>query len=195
MTSSEVKNGSKIDSSFSDSVGVIAQPVIEAVPIIDHRILTSSDSFHGERNGLNVPLAIPLEQYSSHNDPKAKNYETKRNTQLGTDVGKVKSFQEKESIRNVSQLAKSKPEEEAKSIKLANDIARYRQREGFDMKADKYHNSEAYVIKKVEKEEQRLAANVDKRISLKGYETKDYEINGYSGNEEYEISEYKSVYE
>lgn len=188
-------NSSKTDSSFDDRVGVIAQPVIQAVPVLDDRLSTLNDSFHDNMNGSNVAIAIPLEQHTTHNDPEVKNYETKRNTRLGTDVGKVKSFQEKEGIKDVSRLAKYKHEEEAKSMKLANDIARLRQREGFDIKADKYHNGEVYVRKKVEREEKRLAANVDKRIPHKGYETKDYDVTEYTGNEEYEISEYKSVYE
>lgn len=194
MTSHGRGDGSKIDS----LLGVTAVPIIQAVPVLDHnhRQSTSRDSFHeDDMNGLNVPVAIPLEQYSTHNDPEDKHYETKRNIRLGTDVGKVKTFQEKESIRDVSLIAKAKPKDEAESIKLANDIARQRQREGFDIKADKYHNSQVYVMKKVEREERRLASNIVKRSPRKGYETKDYDITEYPGNEEYEISEYKSVYE
>ena len=198
MASHDRRDGSKIDSLLDDRVGVIAEPIFQAVPVLDHnhRQSTSSGSFHDDgMNGLNVPVAIPLEQYSSHNDPEAKYYETKRNIRLGTDVGKVKTFQEKESIKDVSQIAKAKPKDEAESIKLANDIARQRQREGFDIKADNYHNSQVYVMKKVEREEKRLASNIVKRNPRKGYETKDYDVTEYPGNEEYEISEYKSVYE
>lgn len=171
---------------------------VEAIPVIEAIPLTNDLDPEGSRidEVADVPIAFALEEYTSSNNPEAKSYEIFTNTRLGTDLGQVKTRQEKEAIIMTSQHARSKNRQEEERVRIANEIAKNRIREGFDIREDKYHNVEAYVLKKVEKEEQKLAQNVMKqRNTGKGYEPKEYDVTEYEGEKEYDVSEYTSIYE
>lgn len=102
--------------------------------------------------------------------------------------GKIEAEREKEFIQKASREQYSKNWHAKRQVQVANDEARRRNQQGVHVTEDKYD-----VAREKQKEEQPDYAFPS---SYKGgYEVSEYETTEYKASDDYEVSEYKSVYD
>jgi hypothetical protein len=155
-------------------------PVATALPM-DYFQYTAENS----RNEENVPFAPSLAT-PEDSSPEAQERAVSQKSRLGSVMGKIYASEERDSIKRVSAQAQAKPYFEKQRIDIATEIAKRRNREGMEVRDDKYFNPEA--LQAIKKQ--------DEAFVRKGgsYEVSEYDTKEYV-TKDYEVSEYESVYD
>mmetsp|Transcript_10590 Transcript_10590/g.16230 ORF Transcript_10590/g.16230 Transcript_10590/m.16230 type:complete len:196 (+) Transcript_10590:95-682(+) len=105
-------------------------------------------------------------------------------------TGLQKSEDEKEKLRNVQNNVYATNYHAAKSVEEANKKCKERDMAGVEIKKDNWFGKEKqYDEKSLE------THDISSKSHNTGYECAAYKISEYTGNGDYEISEYKSVYD
>mmetsp|Transcript_6129 Transcript_6129/g.9397 ORF Transcript_6129/g.9397 Transcript_6129/m.9397 type:complete len:321 (+) Transcript_6129:79-1041(+) len=110
----------------------------------------------------------------------------------GRRKGKIASEIENEGIRQENRQAYSKEYFNKAAVKDAAKVALQRDREGLQIKQDKYFRQE---VPKEKPDNNELQESYFTNESKGGYETKDYETSDYTFGSDYDVQEYKSVYD
>ena len=149
------------------------------------------DSFNEDQ--ANIPMATNLHVFED-SSPEAQNLTTAHDIRRGQNIGRVKGHEEREQIKNANYHNQVKPSIESARISNATDIARQRYAEGFEIKTDKYFDTDSLEKKQREKMLKEQQKEYKKLSKPKGYQTSDYDTNDYE-TKEYIGYEYKSVYD
>jgi hypothetical protein len=104
--------------------------------------------------------------------------------------GKIEAESEKQAVGKASREHYSKNYHAARRVEVANDEARRRNQEGVHVKEDKYTVRRSGDEKKDEQQDLAFPSSYKN-----GYEVAEYETSDYHASDDYEVSEYKSVYD
>ena len=155
-------------------------PVATAVPMNYFQYPTEIP-----KNEEDIPFAPSLKT-PDDSSPEAQEREVSQKSRIGSVLGKIYASEERDSIKKVSVQAQAKSYFEKQRIDQAGEIAKQRDREGMEVRDDKYFNPEALqAIKKQDEEFVRKGGDYE----VSEYETKEYVT------KDYEVNDYKSVYD
>lgn len=104
--------------------------------------------------------------------------------------GKMEAETEKEEIGKASRETYAKNYHATRKVEVANEEARRRNAQGVQVDQDRYTTAQGPNPKKKEEEEYAFQSSYKN-----GYEVKEYETTEYQTSDDYEVSEYKSVYD
>lgn len=189
-------------------------PIVEAELVIpesessnNNHTATPSTYFQYDEQTLsndnNPPVpSAPAFTTITDDSPEAQEQLTSWKARYGSDIGKIQAMEEKERNRRTNANAKGYPYFEKKRIEAADNIAKRRNREGFDIRGDKYFDESGLMVARKKKEQDEAAAKAgtngnDKKKS--NYTSEGYQVSAYNTQEydckEYTTSEYKSIYD
>ena len=190
------------------------QGVDTAIPIIQAEVIPESTNYAATptdyfqytseniQNDNPVPTA-PAFTTITDDSPSAQAHAVTWKTRFGSDMGRIQAVEEKETIKRVSANAKGFPYFESKRVEAADAIAKRRDREGFDVKIDKYFDESGLLVARRAAEAAAAAGknNTSGGSGVKksndtqeGYQVAEYNTEEYDCKE-YQTTEYKSVYD
>lgn len=158
-----------------------------AVPLVQFEYETAKADLVTEAADQNIPQAPIIPSYDSL-DSRLRAESNK--VAIAKRTGLQKSEDEKEKLRNVQNNVYATNYHAAKAVEEANKKCKERDKDGVEIKKDNWFGKEK---KYDEKSSERH--DVSRKSHNTGYECAAYKISEYSGNGNYEISEYKSVYD
>ena len=113
---------------------------------------------------------------------------------IGQDIGRVNAQEERTHIQKADYYSKINSTIESTRIANGRDVAKQRDAEGLEVRGDKYFDGAAFERKEGERLVKEQEALFNKLNKKKGYDTQDYEVAEYGGDE-YETQEYTSIYD
>ena len=158
---------------------------VVAVPVPDDTYQDNIDP--------DIMVAPALQGYYD-NSAEAQILATEQRTRVGQDIGRVNAQEERTHIQKADYHSKIKPSIESARIANARDVAKQRDAEGLEVRGDKYFDGAAFERKEGERLVKEQDALFNKLSKKKGYDTQDYEVAEYAGDE-YETQEYTSIYD
>mmetsp|Transcript_19862 Transcript_19862/g.24504 ORF Transcript_19862/g.24504 Transcript_19862/m.24504 type:complete len:242 (-) Transcript_19862:173-898(-) len=151
------------------------------------------DARHNMNIRTNIPVAPALNAFDD-NTPYDQENEVSTKVRIGSDIGKILASEEKDRIKRIGANAKSKPYFDKQRVAAGCVVAKQRDREGFDVKDDKYVN-EAQLLENEKKKESVTLSKANHYASGGEYKVSKYEVKEFKVTEYDESYEYKSVYD
>jgi len=143
----------------------------------------------------NPPPTAPAFTTITDDSPSAQAHSVSWKTRYGSDMGRIQAIEEKEKIKRVSANAKGYPYFESKRVEAADAIAKRRDREGFDVKIDKYFDESGLLSARKGNDDKKKGSGTNAGgRSSEGYQVAEYNTEEYNTTE-YKTTEYKSVYD
>ena len=191
-----------------------SQEIDTAIPIFQAEVVPESTDYAATpteyfqyteeniRNDNPIPTA-PAFTTITDDSPSAQAHAVTWKTRFGSDKGRIQALEEKETIKRVSANAKGFPYFESKRVEAGDAIAKRRDREGFDVKVDKYFDESGLLVARRAAEAAAAgksnsasgASGVKKsNDTQEGYQVAEYNTEEYDCKE-YQTTEYKSIYD
>ena len=156
-----------------------------------------SETMNRDNATNNIPVA-PAFVSIDDESPSEQEHAVSRKTRFGSDMGRILALEEKEKTQRASANAKAMPYFEGKRIEAGDKIAKQRNREGLDVKEDKYFDETNLIAARKAREAAETASDTNQTTktsdSGSGYQVSDYNVGEYDCAK-YETKEYKSIYD
>lgn len=173
-----------LDESLPIATEVTNEAAIAAVPIVQFEYDTATTELATESIGQHIPQAPIIPNYD--NLDSRLRVETNK-IAIAKRSGLQKAEDEKEKLRKVQNNVYATNYHTAKAMEEAKIKSQGRDLEGVEIKEDHWFGKEKNLVEN--------SSATPSNSHAAGYHCADYKISEYSGSGDYEISEYKSVYD
>ena len=157
-----------------------------AVPVPD-------DTYQDNTTEPEIMVAPALQGYYD-SSAEAQMLAVEQGLRIRQDIGRVNAQEERTHIQKADYYSKINSTIESTRIANGRDVAKQRDAEGLEVRGDKYFDGAAFERKEGERLVKEQEALFNKLNKKKGYDTQDYEVAEYGGDE-YETQEYTSIYD
>ena len=168
----------------------VAVPVDENAQIATAAVPVTAFVYDDTEEEITAQADIPTAPFlPMYQDEQSRDQVERQAIAKGARRGKIEAESEKEFIGKASREVYAKNYHAKRQVQAANEEARRRNQEGVQVNEDKYT-----VERKEEKKEEKQDLAFP-TCYPNGYEVSEYETTEYDTSDNYDVSEYKSVYE